>query len=203
MLWNKLSQCPKLFLWPKKYSCSFNRSFSLQTCNRRWPRQERHPTLQCCSFPSCAGKGTIPSPLPFSWEGTVSPHPRFKQAGSSLRGSLTIIWISLLHTWRSYSLLTNMRFKAHFIPLLVLTRNTIANPPVRETNIQVLLSHVGKVNDFWWLLSLLVVLMPLSTTLGMGLALKAILDSRDSEAIGWVAKWEKLFLNTNLRRKEQ
>lgn len=44
-----------------------------------------------------------------------------------------MIWISLLHTWRSCSLLTNIRFKAHFTPLLVLTRKTRANPPVRRT----------------------------------------------------------------------
>ena len=55
-------------------------------------------------------------------------------------GNLTIIWISLLHTWRSCSLLTNMRFKAHFIPLLVLTRNTMANPPGREAHTQALVS---------------------------------------------------------------
>lgn len=59
--------------------------------------------------------------------------------------NLTIIWISLLHTWRSCSLLTNMRFKAHFIPLLVLTRNTMANPPGREAHTQTLVSHVVEV----------------------------------------------------------
>ena len=47
---------------------------------------------------------------------------------------LTMIWISLLHTWRSCSLLTNIRFKAHFTPLLVLTRKTRANPPVRRAH---------------------------------------------------------------------
>ena len=63
-----------------------------------------------------------------------SPSPTCGQVSPSLMGNLTIIWISLLHTWRSCSLLTNMRFKAHFIPLLVLTRNTMANPPGGEAH---------------------------------------------------------------------
>lgn len=75
-----------------------------------------------------------------------SPSPTFEQVGPNLMGNLTIIWISLLHTWRSCSLLTNMRFKAHFIPLLVLTRNTMANPPGREAHTQTLVSHVVEVS---------------------------------------------------------
>lgn len=31
------------------------------------------------------------------------PSPTFEQVGSNLMGNLTIIWISLLHTWRSCS----------------------------------------------------------------------------------------------------
>lgn len=49
--------------------------------------------------------------------------------GPNVTWWLTMIWISLLQTCKSYSLLTYMRFRAHFIPLLVLTRKTIANPP--------------------------------------------------------------------------
>ena len=88
-------------------------------------------------FVSALPQWELPHQLSYERAPSLS---HFKQGVPSLRGSLTIIWISLLHTWRSCSLLTNMRFKAHFIPLLVLTRNTIANPPVRETHIQALLS---------------------------------------------------------------
>lgn len=48
------------------------------------------------------------------------------------REYLTIIWISLLHTWRSYSLLTYILFSAQRTPWWVLTRNTIAKPPVER-----------------------------------------------------------------------
>lgn len=49
-----------------------------------------------------------------------------------VREYLTIIWISLLHTWRSYSLLTYILFSAQRTPWWVLTRNTIAKPPVER-----------------------------------------------------------------------
>lgn len=53
--------------------------------------------------------------------------------GPHTERSLTMIWISLLQTCRSYSLLTYILFRAHFTPLLVLTRNTIAKPPMEDT----------------------------------------------------------------------
>lgn len=64
------------------------------------------------------------------WPGSLTiPLPAWNP---SAKWWLTMIWISLLQTCKSYSLLTYMRFRAHFIPLLVLTRNTIAKPPAKD-----------------------------------------------------------------------
>lgn len=66
-------------------------------------------------------------------EGAQAPTP-CTPAWAQHRAELTMIWISLLQTCRSYSLLTYILFRAHFTPLLVLTRNTIAKPPMGTRN---------------------------------------------------------------------
>lgn len=63
---------------------------------------------------------------------TRLPPPCIAAWGPSTEQGLTMIWISLLQTCRSYSLLTYILFRAHFTPLLVLTRNTIAKPPIKD-----------------------------------------------------------------------
>lgn len=45
---------------------------------------------------------------------------------------LTVICISRLQTLRSCSLLTYIRLRANFLPLLPLTRKTIAKPPTKK-----------------------------------------------------------------------
>lgn len=86
--------------------------------------------------------------VPFMWFYTgcrTTRAQREKQAEKHQR--LTIIWISRLHTCRSYSLLTYILFRAQRTPWLVFTRNTIAKPPVglrgRGTNYTV--SHTWHV----------------------------------------------------------